>query len=145
MLDAGPSERPPKCATYLRSDATNDGVIAGTAVVSWRLEPAGAAEHAVQHDCAGEHDEQGDPVSVAGVEFGHVMEVHALNARDSGLAGGDSGPGGDLAHVVVLVDVHLSESRLQDGVEEVVEAGHPLDHSQQVVVDVAEVAAELLL
>ena len=48
---------------------------------------------------------------------------------------------GDLAHVVVLVDRHLGQPRLQDRVQQVVVGDDLLDRPREVVVDVPEVAA----
>ena len=73
----------------------------------------------------------------------HVVEVHPVDPGDHGGNDGDRHPGGDAPHVLVLPDVHLREVGLEDTGEEIAEAVHLLVDPEEMVVDVAEILADL--
>ncbi len=58
----------------------------------------------------GHHAEDGG-VAPRLVELGHVLEVHAVDRRDGRRHRGDRHPGGDLAHVLVLLEILQRRSR----------------------------------
>ena len=79
------------------------------------------------------------------LQLGHVVEVHAVDTCDHRGDGGDRHPGGDLAHVAVLLHGDLGEVGIEDVGEQPVVGLHVVDHPQEVVGDVTEEQAHLLL
>ncbi len=104
-------------------------------------EPAGALEGAEEQQADEGHRHEGDRVTEAGAEFGHVLEVHPVQPGDEGRDGDHRRPRGDPAHVVVLTDAHLREVRVQHVGELGVVAVDQVDDARDVVGDVAEVRA----
>jgi putative transposase len=119
-------------------------------VVGQALEPAVAAEGAVQHRAGRGHHRQGQRVAEGPGQLGHVLEVHAVDAGDHRWHGHDRHPGRDPAHVgvllhadLVLAQGDLGQVGLEDAGEQLAEAARVVDHPDQVVLDVAEVLAQL--
>ena len=75
----------------------------------YRLKPAATFEDDVQHDSAGSHSEKCERVTKSPAEFGHVLEVHAVDGAYQGGREEDSGPGGDAFDLLVLVEAGLGQ------------------------------------
>ena len=73
--------------------------------VAGQLEPAAALEDDVEHDSEGSHREDRERVTQFPAEFGHVLEVHAVDGAYQGRREENGGPGRDAFDVVVLVEV----------------------------------------
>jgi len=75
------------------------------------LQPAAALEDEVEHDSEGSHREDRERVTRSPAEFGHVLEVHAVDGSHQGRREEDGGPGRDAFDLLVLVEAGLG-SRL---------------------------------
>src|SRR5437868_10073616 len=107
------------------------------------LEPAVAAEAAMEEGAGRDHDGEDDRVAPGLVEFGHDVEVHAVDAGDHRGGGHDGDPGRDLAHVLVGEGVGTGEGGLQDRAAELVGGVNHLADPREVIADVTEVVAHL--
>src|SRR3546814_3419415 len=61
------------------------------------LQPADALEAPVEQAADAGHQAKREGVAEPPVQFGHVQEIHAVDAGDRGRHGEDRGPGGELA------------------------------------------------
>jgi hypothetical protein len=73
------------------------------------LQPAAALEDEVEHDSEGSHREDRERVTRSPAEFGHVLEVHAVDGAYQGRREEDSGPGRDAFDILVLVEAGLGQ------------------------------------
>ena len=74
-----------------------------------QLQPAAALEDEVEHDSEGSHREDRERVTRSPAEFGHVLEVHAVDGAYQGRREEDSGPGRDAFDILVLVEAGLGQ------------------------------------
>jgi len=74
-----------------------------------QLQPAAALEDDVEHDSEGSHREDRERVTQFPAEFGHVLEVHAVDGAYQGRREEDSGPGRDAFDILVLVEAGLGQ------------------------------------
>ena len=77
------------------------------------------------------------------MELGHVIEVHAVDPRDSGGDSEDGRIGGQPAHIGILRHREQREVRFEGRSEKVLYAVDHLVNSQRVVVHVAEIRSGL--
>ena len=77
--------------------------------VAGQLEPAATLEDDVEHDSEGSHREDRERVTQFPAEFGHVLEVHAVDGAYQGRREENGGPGRDAFDVVVLVEAGLGQ------------------------------------
>src|SRR4051812_9143585 len=115
-------------------------------------DPAPALEDQIEHQADEHHEPDRHRVSEAPAELGHVLEVHAVDRADQRRSEQDRRPGGDLLHLLVLVDRHLVEGlrleremHAEDVLEEHAEAVDPFLDAFGVILYVAEVPALLLV
>src|SRR5262249_24382128 len=102
------------------------------------LQPAAGLEFPVEQDARQDDESDDDEVAVFGSQLGHVLEVHAVDARDEGRYGGDGDPGPDLAHVVVLADGDLGLVGVERRHQQRLERPDLLDDPDEVVAHVTE-------
>ena len=121
-----------------------------------QLQPAAALEDDVEHDSEGSHRENRERVTQSPAEFGHVLEVHAIDGAYQGRREEDGGPGRDALDILVLVEARLGQPfdlivlalTDQGGVDgqrvlkQGAEAVDAFDDPQDVVADVAEVTLQ---
>ena len=124
------------------------GGVGFTPTLAWMasLEPPVALEQSMQHDAHHADDRQDREVAVSPAKFGHVVEVHAVDACNGGRHKGYGCPGGDLAHVLVLANgdrvlahTDAGEVRLQNVSEQAVDGLDGVSGPEEVVVHVPEV------
>src|SRR4051812_16656379 len=115
-------------------------------------DPAAALEDQIEHEADEHHERDRHRVSETPAELGHVLEVHAVDRADQRRSEQDRRPGGDLLHLLVLVDRHLVEGlrleremHAEDVLEEHAEAVDPFLDAFGVILYVAEVPALLLV
>src|SRR5471030_2804860 len=109
------------------------------------LKPARALEAEVEP--ATDRDDRGNHgvVAVLPLQFGHVLEIHAVDARDRGGHRQDRGPGGELAGDRVLLRLARHQARLEGEGQHLAQRVDVFLDAADMVADVAEQRLHLRL